>query len=105
VCICWLLQRWVNNSNNERRYSVSALHSWFCSLALCICLCSLLLCRCRLAYMSSPTVLVAACVVGGLLESLTPLSIITGAIMLFQTMHHTKVSWAALLPWPRKIIG
>lgn len=47
---------------------------------------------CRLAYLSTPTVLVAACVVGGLLEALTPLSIITGAIMLFQTMQHTKVS-------------
>ncbi|WIA11159.1 hypothetical protein OEZ85_011296 [Tetradesmus obliquus] len=48
----------------------------------------------RLAYLSTPTVLVAACVVGGLLEALTPLSIITGAIMLFQTMQHTKC-----LPW------
>jgi L-lactate permease len=47
---------------------------------------------CRLAYLSTPTVLVAACVVGGLLEALTPLSIITGAIMLFQSMQHTKVS-------------
>jgi hypothetical protein len=47
---------------------------------------------CRLAYLSTPTVLVAACVVGGLLEALTPLSIITGAIMLFQAMQHTKVT-------------
>lgn len=33
----------------------------------------------------------AACI-SGLLEALTPLSIITGAIMLFQAMQHTKVS-------------
>jgi hypothetical protein len=45
----------------------------------------------RLAYLSSPPLLVCAACVSGLLEALTPLSIITGAIMLFQAMHHTKV--------------
>jgi lactate permease len=43
----------------------------------------------RLAYLSSPPALVASCVVSGLLEALTPLSIIAGAILLFQTMDHT----------------
>jgi hypothetical protein len=60
------------------------------------------LCCRRLAYLSTPTVLVAACVVGGLLEALTPLSIITGAIMLFQAMHHTKVTThVCAQPWCR----
>jgi len=49
----------------------------------------------RLAYLSTPAVLVSACCLSGLLEALTPLSIITGAIMLFQTMQHTKVGWMA----------
>ncbi|KAI8463143.1 MAG: L-lactate permease-domain-containing protein [Monoraphidium minutum] len=43
----------------------------------------------RLAYLSAPPALVAACVVSGLLEALTPLTIIGGAIALFQTMEHT----------------
>lgn len=43
----------------------------------------------RLAYLSSSPALVASCVVSGLLEALTPLTIIAGAIALFQTMQHT----------------
>jgi lactate permease len=43
----------------------------------------------RLAYLSAPPALVAGCVVSGLLEALTPLSIIAGAILLFQVMDHT----------------
>lgn len=46
---------------------------------------------CRLAYLSSPGLLVCAACVSGFLEALTPLSIISGAIMLFQAMQHTKV--------------
>ena len=42
----------------------------------------------RLAYLATPPTLVAACVVSGLLEALTPLSIVTGAIMLFEAMQH-----------------
>lgn len=56
-------------------------------LLLCCCVLSPL----SLAYLSSPAVLVCASCVSGLLEALTPLSIITGAIMLFQAMQHTKV--------------
>ncbi|KAF8068175.1 hypothetical protein HT031_001861 [Scenedesmus sp. PABB004] len=48
----------------------------------------------RLAYLSSDPVEVAACLLAGLLEALTPLSIIAGAILLFQTMHETMC-----LPW------
>lgn len=46
----------------------------------------------RMAYLGTPSNFVMACMVSGLFEALTPLSIVTGAIMLFQTMHHTKVS-------------
>lgn len=48
----------------------------------------------RLAYLASPPALVAACVVSGLLEALTPLSIVAGAILLFQAMEHTRcLAW------------
>jgi hypothetical protein len=48
----------------------------------------------RMAYLGTPSNFVMACMVSGLFEALTPLSIVTGAIMLFQTMHHTKVRGA-----------
>jgi hypothetical protein len=62
-----------------------------------------LLAAIRLAYLSTPPALVAACCVSGLLEALTPLSIIAGAIILFQTMHHTKVLGRA--GWGRRLCG
>lgn len=45
----------------------------------------------RLAYFSCPPVLVAGSVLKGVLEALTPLSVIYGAILLFETMQHTMV--------------
>jgi L-lactate permease len=38
----------------------------------------------RLAYLSADPTYISACCISGLLEALTPLSIITGAIMLFE---------------------
>eukprot|EP00884_Botryococcus_braunii_P016897 jgi/Botrbrau1/3891/Bobra.0183s0112.1 len=48
----------------------------------------------RLAYLAAPPNFIMATILSGFLEVLTPLSIIFGAILLFQTMHHTKC-----LPW------
>eukprot|EP00775_Hariotina_reticulata_P006158 gene6158-6395_t len=48
----------------------------------------------RLAYLSSPPLLVLSTVVKGCLESLTPLSVIFGAIVLFEAMEQTQC-----LPW------
>ncbi|GMH40024.1 hypothetical protein BSKO_07928 [Bryopsis sp. KO-2023] len=48
----------------------------------------------RLAYLGSPANEVHAAVVIGVLDALTPLSIIAGAILLFSTMQHTMC-----LPW------
>lgn len=48
----------------------------------------------RVAYLNTVANYANAAVWGGFFEALTPLSIITGAILLFQAMHHTKC-----LPW------
>jgi len=50
----------------------------------------------RLAYLSSPPLLVLATVVKGCLESLTPLSVIFGAIVLFEAMEQTQVGSKSL---------
>lgn len=48
----------------------------------------------RLAYLEAPAGLVLSCAVSGVLQALTPLSIIAGAILLFRVMEHT-----GCLPW------
>lgn len=45
----------------------------------------------KLVYLKAPPNEVNAAVLVGALDSLTPLSIICGAILLFSTMQHTKV--------------
>lgn len=51
----------------------------------------------RLSYFSEAPQLVASCTVSGLLEALTPLTIIGGAILLFQSMEATRVGvWMCL---------
>lgn len=45
----------------------------------------------RLVYLGSPSNAVHAAVITGVLDALTPLCIIGGAILLFSTMQHTMV--------------
>ena len=50
----------------------------------------------RLAYLAADPREVMSSAVGGCLEALVPLSVVFGAISLFQTMQHTKVRAAPL---------
>jgi hypothetical protein len=55
--------------------------------------------------LSASPALVASCVVSGLLEALTPLSIISGAIALFQAMQHTGcLAWLMGEPAARLLV-
>jgi L-lactate permease len=51
----------------------------------------------RLTYLASAPVSVLGSCVRGLLEGITPLSVIFGAIVLFEAMQHSRVSAAGCL--------